>query len=119
MLVGIAAAFGRAVAEVGASLMVGGNVLGQTRILTTTIALEAGKGEFALALALGIVLLALAFVVNALLVWLPLLSTVGAALTGRSHRGLRDRPRLRWWTWLQPALRPALGGRASRFAAPP
>src|SRR5947207_980519 len=69
VLVAVAAGFGRAVAEVGASLMVGGNILGQTRILTTAIALEAGKGEFALALALGFILLALAFLVNAALGW--------------------------------------------------
>jgi tungstate transport system permease protein len=69
VVVAVAAAFGRAIAEVGASLMVGGNIVGQTRILTTAIALEAGKGDFALALALGIVLLALAFLVNAALVW--------------------------------------------------
>ena len=67
VLVAVAAGFGRAISEVGASLMVGGNILGQTRILTTTIALEAGRGDFALALALGFVLLALALGVNALL----------------------------------------------------
>ncbi len=65
----IAAAFGRAMAEVGASLMVGGNILGHTRILTTAIALETSKGEFALAIALGIVLLAVAFAVNGALTW--------------------------------------------------
>ncbi|MCX2726803.1 ABC transporter permease [Thermomicrobium sp. 4228-Ro] len=59
-----AAAFGRAISEVGASIMVGGNILGQTRILTTAIVLETNRGEFALALALGFVLLALALVVN-------------------------------------------------------
>ncbi len=59
-----AAAFGRAISEVGASLMVGGNILGQTRILTTAIVLETNRGDFALALALGFVLLALALVVN-------------------------------------------------------
>jgi tungstate transport system permease protein len=64
VVVAVAAAFGRAIAEVGASLMVGGNILGQTRILTTAIALETGKGDFALALALGMILLALAFAVN-------------------------------------------------------
>lgn len=69
MLVAVAAGFGRAIAEVGASLMVGGNIVGQTRILTTAIALEASKGEFALALALGFVLLGLAFLVNAALAW--------------------------------------------------
>jgi tungstate transport system permease protein len=65
IMVAIAAGFGRALAEVGASLMVGGNIVGQTRVLTTAIALESGKGDFALALALGIVLLLLALTVNA------------------------------------------------------
>jgi tungstate transport system permease protein len=65
VLIAVAAGFGRAIAEVGASLMVGGNILGQTRILTSSIALESGKGEFALALALGLVLLLLALAVNA------------------------------------------------------
>jgi tungstate transport system permease protein len=67
VLVAIAAGFGRAISEVGASLMVGGNIVGQTRILTTTIALEAGRGDFALALALGLILLLLALGVNAVL----------------------------------------------------
>ena len=67
VLVAAAAGFGRAISEVGASLIVGGNIVGQTRIMTTAIALEASRGEFALALALGFVLLALAFGVNALL----------------------------------------------------
>lgn len=67
VLVAIAAGFGRAVSEVGASLMVGGNIVGQTRILTTAIALEAGRGDFALAMALGFILLLLALGVNALL----------------------------------------------------
>lgn len=64
VMVAVAAAFGRAISEVGASMMVGGNLLGQTRILTTSISLETSKGEFARAIALGIVLLALAFMVN-------------------------------------------------------
>ncbi len=67
VLVAVAAGFGRAISEVGASLMVGGNIVGQTRILTTSIALESGRGEFALALALGFILLLLALSVNALL----------------------------------------------------
>jgi tungstate transport system permease protein len=67
LLIAVAAGFGRAISEVGASLMVGGNIVGQTRILTTAIALDASRGEFALALALGFVLLLLAFGVNALL----------------------------------------------------
>src|SRR5438445_3668220 len=67
LLVAVAAGFGRAISEVGASVMVGGNIVGQTRILTTAIALETGRGEFALAIALGMVLLVLALVVNAAL----------------------------------------------------
>ena len=64
VLLAVAAAFGRAISEVGASLMVGGNIAGQTRILTTAIVLETSRGDFALAIALGMVLLALAFLVN-------------------------------------------------------
>jgi tungstate transport system permease protein len=67
VLVAVAAGFGRAISEVGASLMVGGNIVGQTRIFTTAIALETSKGEFALALALGLILLLLALLVNAAL----------------------------------------------------
>ncbi len=69
VVLAIAAAFGRATAEVGASLMVGGNIAGQTRILTTAITLETSRGEFARAIALGLVLLALAFLVNAVFAW--------------------------------------------------
>ena len=65
VLVAVAAAFGRAISEVGASLMVGGNILKQTRVLTTAITLETSKGDFARAIALGLILLMLAFVVNA------------------------------------------------------
>jgi len=67
VLVAVAAGFGRAISEVGASLMVGGNIVGQTRILTTAIALESSRGDFALAMALGFILLVLAFCANALL----------------------------------------------------
>jgi len=59
------AGFGRAVAEVGAVIIVGGNVAHVTRVMTTAIALETSKGELALALALGFVLLCLAMGVNA------------------------------------------------------
>jgi tungstate transport system permease protein len=69
VLVAVAAAFGRAVAEVGASLMVGGNILGQTRTLTTAITLVTSRGDFGLAIALGLILLAMALVVNAGLTW--------------------------------------------------
>jgi tungstate transport system permease protein len=67
VIVAVVAAFGRAIGEVGASLMVGGSILGQTRILTTAITLEASRGDFARAIALGLILLMLALVVNMLL----------------------------------------------------
>ncbi len=60
------AGFGRAIAEVGAVIIVGGNINHVTRVMTTTIALETSKGNLSLALALGVVLLAIAFLVNAL-----------------------------------------------------
>jgi len=60
------AGFGRAVAEVGAVIIVGGNINHVTRVMTTTIALETSKGNLELALALGVVLMTLALVVNAL-----------------------------------------------------
>ncbi|MET1412438.1 ABC transporter permease [Roseibium sp. HPY-6] len=59
------AGFGRAVAEVGAVLIVGGNINHVTRVMTTTIALETSKGNLQLALALGVILLLIAFAVNA------------------------------------------------------
>ena len=59
------AGFGRAVAEVGAVIIVGGNIEHLTRVMTTAIALETSKGDLSLALALGIVLLAIALIVNA------------------------------------------------------
>ena len=61
------AAFGRVMAEVGAILTVGGNIAGYTRVMTTTIALETDKGNFELALALGIILLAISLIINSLL----------------------------------------------------
>lgn len=65
LLTAFLAAFGRAIAEVGAILVVGGNIRGYTRTMTTTIALETSKGELALALALGIVLVGLSIAVSA------------------------------------------------------
>jgi tungstate transport system permease protein len=59
------AGFGRAIAEVGAVIIVGGNIDHLTRVMTTAIALETSKGDLPLALALGLVLLAIAFAVNA------------------------------------------------------
>ena len=60
----IIVAFGRVIAEVGISMMLGGNAKGFTRTMTTAMALEYDKGEFALSVALGIVLLAVSFTVN-------------------------------------------------------
>jgi ABC-type tungstate transport system substrate-binding protein len=68
----ILAAFGRAVSEVGAVMIVGGNIYGVTRVMTTTIALETSKGDLPLALALGIVLLGVVAVINLLIVLLQL-----------------------------------------------
>jgi len=64
ILVACITAFGRVIGEVGISLLLGGNILGYTRTLTTAVALETSKGEFSLGLALGVILLAVAFVVN-------------------------------------------------------
>lgn len=60
----VLAAFGRAIAEVGAVIIVGGNIAHQTRVMTTAIALETSRGELGMAIALGILLLALALLVN-------------------------------------------------------
>lgn len=60
------AAYGRIVSEVGISMMVGGNIKWHTRTITTAIALETGKGEFAVGIALGMVLLTVALIVNIL-----------------------------------------------------
>jgi tungstate transport system permease protein len=65
LLTGILAGFGRAIAEVGAVIIVGGNINHVTRVMTTTIALETSKGNLALALGLGIILVLLALAVNA------------------------------------------------------
>ena len=66
----VLAGFGRAAAEVGAVMIVGGNIKGVTRTMTTAIALETSKGELALALGLGLVLIAIVAVVNAGVFWL-------------------------------------------------
>ncbi|MEM8691310.1 MAG: ABC transporter permease [Pseudomonadota bacterium] len=70
LLTATLAGFGRAIGEVGAIMIVGGNIDNATRVLTTAIALETGKGEFALALALGFVLIALTLLVNLCIHWL-------------------------------------------------
>jgi len=63
-LAAVATGFGRLISELGVALMVGGNIENSTRTMTTAIALETGKGEFALALALGFILLGVALLVN-------------------------------------------------------
>ena len=64
LLAALMAGFGAVISEVGASLMVGGNIRGQTRVLTTATVLETGKGNFDVAIALSVILLGLTFVVN-------------------------------------------------------
>lgn len=67
LLAAVMAGFGGVISEVGASIMVGGNIKGQTRVLTTATVMETGKGNFDVAIALSLILLALAFGVNYLL----------------------------------------------------
>jgi tungstate transport system permease protein len=67
LLAAVMAGFGGAISEIGASIMVGGNLEGDTRILTTAVVLEVSRGEFAPAIALGLILLALIFLVNVIL----------------------------------------------------
>ncbi|NMC53566.1 MAG: ABC transporter permease [Chloroflexi bacterium] len=67
LLAALMAGFGSVISEVGASMMVGGNLRYQTRVLTTAIVLETSKGKFALAIALSLLLLALAYAVNLVL----------------------------------------------------
>jgi tungstate transport system permease protein len=64
LLAALMAGFGSVISEVGASMMVGGNIKGQTRVLTTAIVLETGKGEFEKALALSALLLTLTYLIN-------------------------------------------------------
>ena len=67
LLAGVMAGFGGVISEVGASIMVGGNIKGYSRVLTTATVMETGKGNFDIAMALGIILLLLSFAVNAIL----------------------------------------------------
>ncbi|GAP16763.1 ABC transporter permease [Levilinea saccharolytica] len=69
LLAAVMAGFGSVISEVGASMMVGGNLRGQTRVLTTAIVLENSKGEFAVAIALSVILMLLAYLINLLLTW--------------------------------------------------
>jgi tungstate transport system permease protein len=64
MMAAVISGFGRVVSEIGVAMMLGGNILGSTRTMTTVIALETSKGEFALGIALGLILMAVALAVN-------------------------------------------------------
>ena len=67
VIVGLVAGFGSIISEVGAVMLVGGNIEGRTRVLTTAIVLETRKGNYDLALALGLILLSLSFVMNGIM----------------------------------------------------
>ncbi len=67
LLAAVIAGFGSIISEVGAAMMVGGNIAGETRVLTTAIVLAVGKGQFGLAIALGIILMALVYIVTLIL----------------------------------------------------
>lgn len=67
LVAAVAAGFGAIISEVGAAMLVGGNILGQTRVMTTTIVLETRRGNFGVAIALGAVLLIVALLVNVVL----------------------------------------------------
>lgn len=70
MLAAVMAGFGGVISEIGASMMVGGNIRGQTRVLTTATVLETGKGNFDIAIALSLLLLTMTFLVNWALTWI-------------------------------------------------
>ena len=70
LLAALMAGFGSVISEVGASMMVGGNIRGQTRVLTTAIVLETSKGEFDRALALSLLLLVITYLINLALTWI-------------------------------------------------
>src|SRR4026207_751522 len=70
LLAALMAGFGSVISEVGASMMVGGNIRGHTRVLTTAIVLETSKGEFDTALALSALLLILTYLINLTLTWI-------------------------------------------------
>lgn len=69
LLAAIMAGFGGVISEIGASMMVGGNILGHTRVLTTATVMETSKGNFEVAIALSVILLLLIFAVNAILTY--------------------------------------------------
>lgn len=80
IMAGVMAGLGRAMAEVGAVIIVGGNIAGYTRVMTTTIALETDKGDFELAIALGLILLLISLAINVGLRFLQRLGRVRAGI---------------------------------------
>jgi tungstate transport system permease protein len=80
--------FGRAIAEVGVAMMIGGNIKGETRVLTTAIALQTGIGDFAFSIALGIILLAVALIV------VLVLNLITSGKLGDLERVLGGSPRM-------------------------
>jgi tungstate transport system permease protein len=70
LLAALMAGFGAVISEVGASMMVGGNIRGQTRVLTTAIVMETGRGEFQQAIALSVLLLLITYLINLALTWI-------------------------------------------------
>lgn len=70
VMAAIITGFGRVISEVGCAMMVGGNIAGETRTITTAIALETSKGDFAQGIALGVILIALALIINGALLFL-------------------------------------------------
>jgi len=82
LLAALMAGFGSVISEVGASMMVGGNIRGQTRVLTTAIVLETSKGEFEKALALSALLLILTYLINLALTWIQQRSRKGDYSSG-------------------------------------
>ncbi|GFO56423.1 ABC transporter permease [Geomonas sp. Red276] len=70
LMAGVMAGFGGVISEVGASIMVGGNVKGYTRVLTTATVMETGRGNFDIAIALSVILLVFCFAINYVLTWI-------------------------------------------------
>jgi len=92
LLAALMAGFGSVISEVGASMMVGGNIRGQTRVLTTAIVLETSKGEFDTALALSALLLILTYLINLTLTWIQQKSRRADGSRSTPNRG-RSVPR--------------------------
>jgi tungstate transport system permease protein len=100
LLAAVMAAFGAAISEVGATVMVGGNIAGQTRVLTGTILLKNQQGDFGPAIALALILLGMMFAVNALFTWVQLGIREGRERTA-SPQGAGEVPMVPSLSWSQ------------------